>query len=74
MIAGAKLACNVVNTSLAALDAEERHILERFYMHRAGGHVERLCEELHLEKSQIYERKDRALRHFTLALYGVAET
>ena len=70
----AALWVRTVEAGLAVLDAEERHILDRFYIHRAGGHVERLCEELHLEKSQVYERKDRALRHFTLALYGVVET
>ena len=70
----AALWVRTVEAGLAVLDAEERHILDRFYIRRAGGHVERLCEELHLEKSQVYERKDRALRHFTLALYGVVET
>ena len=70
----AALWVRTVEAGLAVLDAEERHILDRFYIPRAGGHVERLCEELHLEKSQVYERKDRALRHFTLALYGVVET
>lgn len=59
---------------LAVLDGEERLVLERFYIHRAKGNVERLCDELHLEKSRVYELKDKALRHFTIALYGLTET
>ena len=64
----------IVDGGLAVLDEEERHILDRFYIHRAKGNVERLCDELHLEKTRVYELKDKALRHFTLALYGVVET
>lgn len=64
----------MVESGLDILDDEERHILDRFYIHRAKGNVDRLCEELHLEKTRVYELKDRALRHFTLALYGVVET
>lgn len=64
----------IVDSGLAVLDEEERHILDRFYIHRDKGNVERLCDELHLEKTRVYELKDKALRHFTLALYGVVET
>lgn len=70
----AKAWVKIVDSGLAVLDEEERHILDRFYIHRAKGNVERLCEELHLEKTRVYELKDKALRHFTLALYGVVET
>ena len=38
MIAGAKLACNVVNTSLAALDAAERDLLTDMYIRRNAAH------------------------------------
>ena len=63
-----------VDKALAVLDDEERHVLDRFYIHRAKGAVEALCESLNLEKSAVYDRRDKALRHFTLALYGVTET
>lgn len=36
--------------------------------------MDRLCEELGLEKATVYRRRDAALRHFTLALYGVTES
>lgn len=63
-----------VNGALAVLTDDERHILDRFYINRQKGHAERLMEEMNLEKSQVYYRKDAALRKFTLALYGVTET
>ena len=63
-----------VDKALAVLDDEERLVLDRFYIHRAKGAVEALCEILGLEKSAVYDRRDRALRHFTLALYGITET
>lgn len=63
-----------VDKALAVLDDEERLVLDRFYIHRTKGAVEALCESLNLEKSAVYDRRDKALRHFTLALYGVIET
>ena len=63
-----------VDKALAVLGEEETLVLDRFYIHRAKGAVEALCESLNLEKSAVYDRRDKALRHFTLALYGVTET
>ena len=62
-----------VGNALNALSDEQRLILDRFYMHRQSGYVERLCEELGYEKTQIYKMKDDALYLFTLNLYGVIE-
>lgn len=64
----------IVDSGLSILDAEEQLVLDRFYIHRGKGNVDRLCWELHLEKSSVYDRKNAALRHFTYALYGVMET
>lgn len=69
-----KLWVSVVDRALAVLDDEERLVLDRFYIHRAKGAVAELCDRLNLEKSAVYDRRDKALRHFTLALYGVTET
>ena len=63
----------IVEAGLAVLDPEERRILDRFYIHRARDNVARLCEELAVEQSTVYRRRDKALRHFTIALYGVTE-
>lgn len=65
---------HTVNGALGALTSDERHILDRFYINRQKGHVEHLMDELHVEQAQVYRRRDKALRKFTLALYGVTET
>ena len=62
-----------VDGGLAILSAEERLILGRFYINPAKGNVNRLCEELGVEKPTVYRRKDEALRHFTICLYGCTE-
>ena len=36
--------------------------------------VKAVCEELGVEKAQVYRRRDSALRHFTLCLYGQTES
>lgn len=63
-----------VDKALAVLDNEERLVLDRFYIHRAKGVVGELCDRLNLEKTAVYDRRDRALRRFTIALYGVTES
>lgn len=63
-----------VETALAALDDDERLVLDRMFINRSKGNVDRLCEELRVEKAQVYRRKDSALRHFTIALYGITES
>lgn len=62
-----------VDRGLDVLNGEERHVLDRFYINPAKGNVDRLCEELHLEKTAVYTRKDAALRKYTLARYGCVE-
>lgn len=69
----AELWVQIVDAGLAVLDDEERMVLDRFYIHRAKGNIDRLCDELGIEQSTAYRRRDAALRHFTIALYGVTE-
>lgn len=69
----ARIWVNIVDGGLAVLDDEERLVLDRFYIHRAKGNIDRLCEELGVEKASIYRRRDSALRKFTVALYGCTE-
>lgn len=59
-----------VERALSCLTESDRMVLDRMYIHTAKGSVERLCEELHVEKSTVYYKRDNALRHFTRALYG----
>lgn len=70
----AKYSVLLVEKALKKLSDQEKLILDRFYINHHKGSVDRLCEELGVEKATVYRRKDDALRHFTLALYGVMES
>ena len=62
-----------IEQALAALDPQQRTILDRFYIHRSAYHIERLSEELGYERRAVYYHHDDALRCFALALYGVVD-
>lgn len=62
-----------VERGLSALSDDERLILDLFYINPAKGNVDCLCEELCLERSAVYARMEKALRHYTLARYGCIE-
>ena len=72
-LATAKAWVSQADAAMGVLNQEERLILDRFYINPARGNVDRLCGELNVEKSQVYARKDAALRHFTISLYGCTE-
>lgn len=59
--------------ALNALTEEEKRILHRLYIYPERGAVQRLSSELGIDSSVVYRRSDKALKHFTLAYYGVAE-
>lgn len=63
----------LVDVGLEILNKEERLILDRLYIHPAKGNVERLCGELGIEQSSVYRRREKALYHFTICLYGCSE-
>lgn len=65
-----RLWVEIVEGGLSVLDDEARLVLDRLYIHRTKGAVDRLCEELFIEHHAVYERRNKALRRFTLALYG----
>jgi hypothetical protein len=56
-----------------ALAGHEQRVLELFYIRRQAGHIDRLCEELHVEQAQVYRIRNAALKKFTLAMYGAGE-
>ncbi len=62
-----------LESALELLPRDERIILERFYVNREKNHVERLMEELHYEKTQIYQLKERGLIDLARILLGVVE-
>ena len=61
----------VMERGLSMLTIEERTVLHHFFIHRAPGYMDTLCETLGYEERQIYRIKDNALKHLTLCLYGV---
>ena len=69
-----KLWIEFMEKGLSILDEDERLVLDRFFIHPAKGNVDRLCGELFIEQSQVYKRRDKALRRFTLAIYGCMES
>ena len=68
----AQLWIRTTNRALGTLSSEEKLILHRLYMYPEKGSVERLCNDLGVEQSSIYRKRDRALQKFTLAFYGRA--
>lgn len=62
-----------IDAALAMLDDQERLVLERFYINRCPGYIDRLCQELGYERAQVYRKKDAALYKFTVALYGIID-
>ena len=63
-----------IEKALDALTAEERLVLERFYINPHKGSVDWLCEELGIERPTVYKRKDAAREKFTKLLYGAVST
>lgn len=63
----------VTEKALATLTEEENLILTRFFILRQKGYVERLCDELFISKTALYQKKDAALKKFTMACYGIVE-
>lgn len=59
-----------IERGLSALSQTERLILDRFYISRHPGYLERLMDELGFEKTAIYQMKDDALFHYRVAAHG----
>lgn len=70
----AKRWVKMTERALSTLSPEEKLILHRMFILPERGSLERLCQELGVEQASIYRRRDRALHHFTLALYGAEES
>lgn len=64
---------DIIDNGLSVLNDEERMVLNEFYINRSSQHIEKLCDELHCEKSRVYSIKDKALYKFTIAMYGVID-
>lgn len=51
-----------------ALSEDERYVLEQFYWHETD--VYEICDYFGIERSSAYNKKNRAVQHLTLLLYG----
>ena len=69
----AQLWLKTTDRALSILSKDEKLLLHRLYIYPEMGALERLCKELGMETSSVYRRRDKALKHFTLAYYGIAE-
>ena len=70
----ARIWLRATDRALTALNQEDAMILHRLYIYPQKGSLELLSKELGVESSSIYRRRDRALKHFTLAYYGIDES
>lgn len=67
----AKHEAAVTQRGLNGLTDEDRQLLELFYIKRWS--PDEICEQLHVSRPTMYYRRDRALRQFTLASFGVVD-
>ena len=67
----AKIWVSTADRALGALTPEEKLVLHRLYIYPERNALDRLCQELDLEQSSIYRKRDQALHRFTMALYGI---
>ena len=56
--------------TLDMLPKQQKDIMTEFFVDRSRGHIERLMDKMHIEKSRVYELKDEALHNFTILRYG----
>lgn len=65
---------DLVESGLCVLNEEERLVLERFFVRGEKGAADRLASDLAMDVKTVYRRKDAALRKFSIALWGCAES
>ena len=59
-----------IERTLYLLPRQQQEILTEFFIDRSKGHIERLMDKMHIEKSRVYELKDEVLHNFTILRYG----
>ncbi len=65
---------STANRALRTLTPEERLILQRMFILPEKGCISRLCDELGVEQSTVYRKRDQALERFTRSLYGAIDS
>lgn len=56
--------------ALSCLPPQDKEMLVRIYIEGDWGNATKLAQDLGMERSTVYRKKDEALRKFTVALYG----
>lgn len=75
LLGRAKISVRTVERGLAVLTPHERSLLDRMYITPERGAVQRIMEENGLlEESSLYRRVNKALLHFTVAMFGATES
>ncbi len=62
-----------MDRGLSILTDQQRRILEVAIMRREYNAIDRLCDELHISRAELYRREDEALRRYTICRYGMTE-
>ena len=70
----ARIWVNIVDRGLSILDPEERKVLDRAYIKAECHAADNLAAECFVDVKTIYRWKEKALRKFTIALYGFTES
>ncbi len=52
------------------LSEDERYVLETFYDDNVEGAVYEICDHFSIERSSAYNKKNKALSHLTVLLFG----
>ncbi len=63
-----------VDRGLASLNEEERIVLEGFFLASAEHSKDDLMDKLCVERSTLYDMREKALRKFTISMYGLLES
>lgn len=59
-----------IEGALSQMDDTQKLILDKMYINRYKNAAFDLAEELHVEKTQVYARRDKAIRQFTMLMFG----
>ena len=59
-----------IERALKVLTAEERRVLELFYITGEANAAERLMDELCVARKAVYYRREQALMQFAIAMHG----
>ena len=62
-----------MDRGLSILTDQQRRILEVAVMRREYNAIDRLCDELHISRSELYRRMDEAIKRYTICRCGVTE-